>query len=81
MLFVIFLDQTPMFDWGGALMRINRPNIIKTQMHLQILLTTLHSFVNTINRTRVFNQRTNKHALPITISESKEDHFFYEASW
>ena len=52
-----------------------RANIIKThgQRALdyvsQILITILHSIVNTIKRTYVYNQKINKHALPITITK------------
>ena len=56
---------------GVRLNEGKRTNILKTRLQeiglpLHILLTTSNSIVNTIGRTSIFNQETNKHALSIT---------------
>jgi hypothetical protein len=44
--------------------------IKEIRLHPRILLTTLHSIVNTTGRTYVFSSSINKCALPITITKS-----------
>ena len=44
-------------------------------LHLQILITTLHSTMRTIGRTYSSSQEINKHALSITITTSKQVQF------
>ena len=55
-----------------------RANIINTQEigpHLQIWMNTLHSIMNIIGMTYVSSYKINKHALPMTITKSKEAWF------
>ena len=42
------------------------------ELHLQIVITTLHSMVNTIERVYVSSLEINKHALMITITKLGE---------
>ena len=59
-----------------------RTNTIKPHVCLQeiglclgILLTNLHSIMNTIGRTYVFSEEIDKHAFSITVSKSGEVSF------
>jgi hypothetical protein len=40
--------------------------------HLQILIATQHSIMNTIGRTYIFGSETNKYALTIAITKARE---------
>lgn len=44
-------------------------------LHLLIVLTILHSIVNTNMKMDVIQLRNNKHALPLTITEGGEAQF------
>ena len=72
--------RTPIFDWYVAQQgskKKHHKNICwkEIELHLRICLTTLHSIMNTIERTCVFNQGINKCALSITITKSREVQF------
>ena len=64
--------------WSGE---DQRANIIKQicskeiGLHHRTLITTLHSMLNIIARTYVYNQEINKHAHQITITKYKEIQF------
>jgi len=45
------------------------------EQHLQKLITTLHSIMNTTWKTNIFTKKMIKHALPITITKSGEVRF------
>ena len=69
-----FLNRTPnTFDWyviwQGSKNKHHKDTCLKEigQCHV-ILITSLHSIVNTIVRINVSIQEINKHALPINLS-------------
>ena len=77
------LNQTPRFDWyvvcrGSKNTHHKNTHLKEIELHLQILITTQHSIVNSIGRPYVFNVEINKHALPTTITKSKKVWFLIQ---
>ena len=64
------------FKWGSKSKHHKDTCLKEIGLHLQILVTTPHSIVNTIGsslgRTHVSSEGINKHALPMTITKSGE---------
>ena len=56
--------------WWGSTSKHHEDTCLKEiRLCLQILITTLHSTMNTIKRTHVSGSEINKHAFPITITK------------
>ena len=83
---VLFLDSTPIFTWclarWGSRNKHHKSTCSKEIGRcLLILITTLHSIVNTIGRTYVFSEGINKCALPISITEFRIRPIFNLICW
>ena len=77
---VTFLNWTSRFGWyvvrWGSKSKHRKDTCLKESgLRLQILITTLHSIPNTVGRTSVSSSQSNRHALPIIITNAKVVHF------
>ena len=75
-----FLNRTPRFHcyvvWRGSKSKHHKDTCLnEIGQCLQILITTLHSIMNTIGRTYLSNQGIHTHALLITITKSRKVRF------
>ena len=67
---VVFLNQTPIFDWytvmwGSKNKHYKGTCLKEIGLHLQFILTTPHSIVHAIKSAYAFSSKSKKHALPI----------------